>query len=447
MSSAMRVKSDPSSARFLAAGVLAAALVMLFALPSYAGVGDAFTQALEKGPIYAAIAAFVGGVGCSLTPCVFPMIGITVAVFGAKQSKSRWNAMALSSTYVLGIAVMYTALGVAAGLAGSMFGAFLGNRWVVTGIAIVFVALAMSMFGAFEFVLPSSLTNRAANVGGVGYFGAFLLGLVSGVVAAPCTGPVQTGILIFIGKTQNPWLGALVEFLFSIGLGLPFWLVGTFAISLPKSGRWMNWVKSFFGVVLLIVAGYFLKNAFPQVTKALPTAGWFPIAAAAIGLAGLGLGAIHLGFDEGRARAARKAIAVAASVAGFVGAIAWLEMPRFDPKAEIVWMTQEKEALALATQQKRPVLIDFTAEWCAACKKLARTTFVDPKVRPELERFVMLKIDATNDDDPAVVDVSERYKVKGLPTVILMDSSGAEKQRFTDFVEPGPFFEAISGVK
>lgn len=447
MSSAMRMNPDRSPIRHLAAGSLAAALVLLFAVPSYAGVGDAFTQALEKGPVYAAIAAFVGGVGCSLTPCVFPMIGITVAVFGAKQAKSRWSAMALSTTYVLGIAMMYTVLGVAAGLAGSIFGSFLANRWVVTGIAVVFAALAMSMFGAFEFVLPSSLTNRAANVGGVGYVGAFLLGLVSGVVAAPCTGPVQTGILIFIGKTQNPWLGALVEFLFSIGLGLPFWLVGTFAISLPKSGRWMMWVKSFFGVVLLIVAGYFLKNAFPQLTKALPVASWFPIAAAAIGLAGLLLGAIHLGFDEGRARAARKLIAIVAAVLGFVGAIAWLEMPKFDPKAEIVWMTQEKDALALAKEKKRPVLIDFTAEWCAACKKIARTTFVDPKVRPELDRFVMLKIDATNDDDPAVVDVSERYKVKGLPTVILMDSNGVEKQRFTDFVEPAPFLDAISAVK
>lgn len=447
MSSAMRMKSDRSSARFLAAGVLAAALVLLFAAPSYAGVGDAFTQALEKGPVYAALAAFVGGIGCSLTPCVFPMIGITVAVFGAKQAKNRWNAMALSTAYVLGIAVMYTSLGVAAGLAGSIFGSFLANRWVVTGIAVVFAALAMSMFGAFEFVLPSSLTNRAANVGGVGYFGAFLLGLVSGVVAAPCTGPVQTGILIFIGKTQSPWLGALVEFLFSIGLGLPFWLVGTFAISLPKSGRWMNWVKSFFGVSLLIVAGYFLKNAFPQLTKALPVAGWFPIVALVIGTAGLALGAVHLGFDEGRGRAVRKGIAVAASVIGFVTAIAWLEMPKLDPKAEIVWMTQEKEALAVAKEKGRPVLIDFTAEWCAACKKIARTTFVDPKVRPELERFVMLKVDATNDDDPAVVDVSERYKVKGLPTVILLDSNGAEKQRFTDFVEPAPFHAALILVK
>ncbi len=447
MSHSTRNALDRRGWLLAAAGMVVALILITLSSPARAGVGDAFTQALEKGPLYAALAAFLGGLAASLTPCVYPMIGITVAVFGAKKARSRWHAMALSTTYVLGMAAMYTPLGVAAGLTGSMFGAVLANRWVVTGIALVFVALALSMFGAFEFVLPSSLTNRAANVGGVGYLGAFLVGLVSGVVAAPCTGPVQTGILIWIGKTQSPWLGGMTEFLFSLGLGVPFWLVGTFAVALPKSGRWMNWVKSAFGVILLVLAGYFLKNAFPAVLKSLPIASWVPIVAIALGVAGLLGGAVHLGFDEGRARSVRKLAAIAASVVGFVVAIAWLEMPRIDPKAEIAWMTQEKDALALAAREKRPVLVDFTAEWCAACKELARITFVHPDVRPELDRFVMLKVDSTNDDDPAVIALSERYKVQGLPTVILIDSTGEEKRRFTEFVEPGRFLSALREIK
>jgi thiol:disulfide interchange protein DsbD len=425
-----------------------AALVLLTSAPAWAGgLGDAFTRALEKGPVYAALAAFLGGLGASLTPCVYPMIGVTVAVFGAKKAKSRWHAMALSTAYVLGMAAMYTPLGVAAGLTGSLFGAALASKWVVAAIAVIFIALAFAMFGAFEFVLPASLTNKAASVGGVGYFGAFVLGLVSGVVCAPCTGPVMTGILLWIGKTQNPWLGGLTLFLFSLGLGVPFWLVGTFAVSLPKSGAWMNGVKSFFGVVLLVIAFYFLKNAFPVITKLVPIASWVPAAAGALAIVGLAAGAIHLGFDEGRARAIRKTVAIAATVFGCVVAITWLEKPRVAPQQELAWVTKEPEALAQAKAAKRPVLIDFTADWCAACKELARVTFTEPQVREQLDRFTLLKIDCTDDEDPTVADIRARYKVAGLPTVIILDSDLKERQRFTEFVEPPRFFESIKDVK
>jgi thioredoxin:protein disulfide reductase len=439
----------PSAVRSLRAVALAAAsLVLLIASPAWAGgLGDAFTRALEKGPVYAGIAAFLGGLGASLTPCVYPMIGVTVAVFGAKKAKSRWNAMGLSTVYVLGMAAMYTPLGVAAGLTGSLFGAALASKWVVAAIAVIFIALALAMFGAFEFVLPSSLTNKAASVGGVGYFGAFVLGLVSGVVCAPCTGPVMTGILLWIGKTQSPWLGGLTLFLFSLGLGVPFWLVGTFAVSLPKSGAWMNGVKSFFGIVLLVIALYFLKNAFPQITKLVPIASWVPIAAAVIAIAGLAAGAIHLGFDQGRATAIRKTAAIVAAVLGTIVAITWLEKPRVSPQQELAWVTKESDALAQAKAGKRPVLLDFTADWCAACKELARVTFTEPQVREQLDRFTLLKVDCTDDDDPAVADIRARYKVAGLPTVILLDSDLKERQRFTEFVEPPRFFASIKDIK
>src|SRR5882724_2895039 len=195
---------------------------------------DLFTSSLARGPQYAILAAFAGGLLVCLTPCVYPMIAITVSVFGARQSRSRLHAMGLSTAFVLGISAMFTPLGVVAGTTGKLFGSTLSNPFVLAFVAIVFLALAASMFGAFEFVLPSSLNNRLATLGGSGYGGAFLIGLVSGLIAAPCTGPVLTGILLLIGKTRSAGLGAAAMLAFSLGLGLPFWLVGTFAVSLPK---------------------------------------------------------------------------------------------------------------------------------------------------------------------------------------------------------------------
>lgn len=200
---------------------------------------DAYSQALERGPLAAVGAAWLGGVLVSLTPCVYPMIAVTVSVFGAREAKSRFEGVLLSLAFVAGIVAMFVPLGVVAGLTGSLFGAALQNRWVITAISVLFVAMAFSMFGAFEFALPSSLTNRLATLGGIGPRGAFVLGLVSGLVASPCTGPVLTGILAFIAKTRSVALGAGSMAAFAIGLGLPFFLVGAFAVQLPKSGRWM----------------------------------------------------------------------------------------------------------------------------------------------------------------------------------------------------------------
>ena len=425
-----------------------------------ASAADRFTSALEQGPLYAAGAAFIGGFLTSLTPCVYPMIAVTVSVFGARQSKSKGEAMLLSTVFVLGIAAMFTPLGLAAGLTGSLFGSLLSNRWVVIGIALVFLALAGSMFGLFEFVLPSKLTNRLATAGGVGYGGAFVLGLVSGVVAAPCTGPVLTGILLWIGKTQSPVLGAAALFAFSLGLGIPFWLVGTFAVRLPKSGSWMLGIKSFFAIVLTVVALYLVKNAFPEVASLLPT-NYYVLGGAVVAIVvGVALGAIHLSFGASTSHTVRKSIGTLLCVVGLIVAITWLELPKNsagdsqafatnDPTLNkpIAWLTDTQQASDTAKANKQPLLVDFTAEWCGSCKRIARETFPHPLVRPHLERFVMLKIDATNDDDPRVVETQKKYNVVGLPTVILFDSEQKEVKRFTDFVPPEVFSKAIADLR
>ncbi len=336
----------------------------------------------------------------------------------------------------MGIASIFTPIGLAAGLTGSLFGSVLSNPWVIWAIAGVFLALSASMFGAFEFVLPSALTNRLALVGGIGYGGAFALGLVSGVIAAPCTGPVLTGILLWIGKTKSAGLGAGVLFAFSIGLGVPFWLVGTFAVHLPKAGRWMLGVKSFFGVVLAAAALYFLKNAVrPLAHLARPTDSFLFVSLGLV-VFGVALGAIHLTFaDTSRWMQFRKGAGILGAVAGLFLFVSWVELPR----AHLEWEISERAARERALAETKPVLIDFTAEWCGACGELARNTFADPSVMAEASRFVTLKVDATQEEDPLVDHVKDKYGVLGLPTVILLGKNGDERLRFTEFVPPPGF--------
>lgn len=405
---------------------------------------DAFTAALAKGPLYAALAALFGGLLVSLTPCVYPMVAVTVSVFGARQAKHRWEGALLSAAFVLGIMAMFTPLGVAAGMTGSMFGSVLQNRWIVVAIAALFLLLAASMFGAYEFGLPSALTNRLAEIGGIGYKGAFLLGLVCGLIAAPCTGPVLTGILTWIAQTKSAGLGAAAMAAFSLGLGAPFFVVGAFAVQLPKSGRWMVHVKSALGLVLVIVALYFLSTAFTSLGAfATPSPTFFAVAGATV-VVGLLLGAVHREFSEpGLGVKLSKAAGIAlVSVAGF-GLVAGATKPT----GSLAWEKGGVHAAQeRAKRERRPLLVDFTAAWCAACKELDKITFAAPEVNAEASRFVAVKVDATHDDDPAVVATLERYGVKGLPTVLIFDSSGREARRFTDFVPPERFLSEIKSV-
>jgi thioredoxin:protein disulfide reductase len=427
----------------------AVTLVVLMLLPALALAADEpdlFTRWVQKGPAFGGLAAFIGGLGVSLTPCVYPMIAITVSVFGAREAKSRTQAMLLSTAFVGGIICLFTPMLVGAALTGGLFGAFLANKWVVLGLVVVFVAMAASMFGAFDLTLPEGMMQRLATVGGIGYGGAFLLGLVSGLVAAPCTGPVLTGILLWIGQSRNVWLGTIVGASFSIGLGVPFWLVGTFAISLPKGGKWMLGVKSFFGIVMLVVALYFLKNAFPALRNVARPDMQFMLIALGVAVAGVALGAIHLAWDDGGlATKVRKSVGIALAVGG--AALFWTSCDM--PKGSLTWEHSEAEASARAKAEKRPMLIDFTAEWCGACKEIAKETFSDPRVveKAVSAKFVAIKVDATNDEDPQVDAVKGKYKVVGLPTVVIYDSSGNERKRFNEFVGPEPFLAAIKDIE
>lgn len=415
------------------------------ALAASAATPDAFTAALGKGPIYAALAAFLGGLLVSLTPCVYPMVAVTVSVFGAKQVASRWHGVALSAAFVAGIVAMFTPLGVLAGLTGSVFGSALQSPWVLVGIAALFLVLAASLFGAFELGLPAVLTNRLAELGGLGFRGAFLLGLVCGLIAAPCTGPVLTGILTWIAKTQSAGLGAAAMSAFSFGLGVPFFLVGAFAMQLPKSGPWMVHVKSLLGIVLVVVALYFLATAFPVLASFVRPAPWFLAVAAAVALAGVLFGSVHRDFAEaGWGNRAAKVVGIVLTCVG-----AFLLVSGFNkPQATLSWLEVPwEDARQRALAESRPMLVDFTAAWCGACKELEKHTFAEPVVAQEASRFVAVRVDATDDEDPSVEAAMQEFRVVGLPTVVVFDSAGQEAARFTDFVEADPLLEVLRRVE
>jgi thiol:disulfide interchange protein DsbD len=422
-------------------------------LPSLLSTGVAGGETQDRlrglleaaGPVLAIGIAFLGGVLTSLTPCVYPLIPITVSIFGARQA-SRGQAAVLSGLYVLGIAAMYTSLGVGAALTGKAFGGVMANPWVIGVVALFFVAMAASMFGAFEVALPASLQARLNTVGGTGRAGAFAMGLVAGVIAAPCTGPVLASILLLVAKQGSVAMGAGLMLSYALGMGLLFFAIGAFSVSLPKSGAWMETVKSVFGVALLAGAAIYLRDLVPGLRplfSAAPQAAWI---AAAVASAGVLLGALHLSFHGAPPERAWKALGVALVVGGALYASGAAAARERAHGAGFAWLRSEPEALALARAEGRPVIIDFWAEWCTACKELDKVAWADPRVREAASRFVTLKVDGTEETE-AIARVQEKYGVVGMPTVVFIDSKGRElRDRVVGAVEAEEMLKRLEAV-
>jgi thiol:disulfide interchange protein DsbD len=435
----------------LAFAVFAAVLWLpdLMSSGSTGPTGDlALGALLGRGSWLAYLVAFAGGVLTSLTPCVYPLIPITVSIFGARKAGSRGEAALLSGLYVLGIAVTYSALGVGAALTGQAFGSVMQNGWVMGGVALVLVVLAASMFGAFDLALPSSLQERLQKVGGAGRAGAFAMGLVAGVIAAPCTGPVLAAALTFIAATGSVALGVGIMFPYALGMGLLFFLIGAFSISLPKSGAWMETVKSVFGAALLAMAGIYLKDLLPglrPIFSALPAAA---VVAGLVAGAGVMFGALHHSFHGGPAERALKAFGLTLLVGGVIyGAGAAGARERHRAAAGFAWLHAEPEAVALARAERRPVIVDFWAEWCTACKELDKVAWADPRVREAAARFVKVKVDGT-EDRPEIQAIQERYRVQGMPTVVFIDSAGLQvSDRIIGAVDADEMLQRLRAVK
>ena len=416
---------------------------------------SSFEGALSSGSWGLAIGvSFVAGLLTAMTPCVYPMIAITVSIFGASQAKTKLHGAGLSTMYVLGMSALFTPLGLVVGLTGGVFGDTLSNPWVVFPMALFFVVMAASMFGAFELSLPPSVQNKLAQMGGLGPKGAFVLGLVGGLIAAPCTGPVLGFLLAWISTTQNAVLGGLALFAYSLGIGLPAWLVGTFAINLPKSGQWLEWVKSFFGIVMVGAALWFTKDFIPvgdgnlgDLVERTPI--WLAATVSTL-VVGLAMGAIHLSFhDASKLTLARKATGIALAVVGGVGSVAWIAAaPPLPPGARIAWMDDYEAARELARTENKPLLVDFGASWCQACGELERNTFSDRRVIAEARRYVPVRVDLSPGPDvERGRELLAQYSQRGLPFVVIHDSEGEEAQRVTAFIEAEQMLQMMQAVQ
>jgi thiol:disulfide interchange protein DsbD len=438
---------------------LALAILPVVALADDGGGSDtgAFQRYLAQGAAFALAACYVGGLATSLTPCVYPMIAITVSIFGAKEAQSRWQGALLSLTFVVGIVALFTPMGVVSAMTGKGFGSALGNPWVVGAIALVFGALATSLFGAFELALPASLNNRLSGVGGAGYRGAFLLGLVCGLVAAPCVGPFLFGLLGWIATTRNIALGSAAMAFYGLGLGTLFFVVGTFAVNLPKAGAWMMGVKWIGGVCLAYMALAYIRDALPHdvLLKVASPGIVYGVVGMVVLAAGLALGGTHVAAERRRSPIAHlskplKLASIVPAIAGLFMVLSWHQVSTAATQSAsaLRWETSEQAAIKRANDEHKPILIDFGATWCGACKELEEKTFPDPKVRAEGARFVALHVDASDDDDPAVAKVRQKYHAtEGLPVVVLLDSQGQEAKRFTEYVPPDRFAAALATVQ
>jgi len=254
-----------------------------------------------------------------------------------------------------------------------------------------------------------------------------------------------------IATTKNVALGSAALFSFALGLGVIFFIAGAFAVNLPKGGAWMMGIKWISGVGLAYMAFSYLRDKFEPVRNLVdhPSYGFGALAGVVL-LIGLALGIVHMLAERRKSPIAHlskpmKLASIIPAVAGAAMLFSWIGLNHnVDPNApEIAWMTKEPEALAKANAEGKPMLIDFGAEWCTACKELEHETFPDSNVRTEAQKFVALRVDATDDEDKEVIRLKDKYKVVGLPTVIMLDKGGKEVVRFNEFVKPDKFYAAM----
>ena len=372
---------------------------------------------------------FLAGLALNLTPCVYPLIPITVGFFSRQSEGKTSRTFGLALAYVLGMSVTYSALGVFAALSGSLFGSWLQKPAVLVVIALVVLALALSMFGLYEIQAPHFITDRTGSKGGV--LGALTMGLFVGFVAAPCIGPFVLSLLTYVAQQGSAPLGFGLFFTLAMGLGLPYLVLGTVSGSLkamPRSGEWMIAVRKVFGFVLVALAAWFLRPLLPE--------GVFAWAVAVPLLAG---GVWFLFFERSGAglgwfRALKVAIGIALLAVG-----AWFAVP--SKKGEgLAFRPYSDAALAEAAAAGKPVVIDFFADWCLPCKELEKFTFTDPAVAKALEGWVLLKADLTKSSSPEVAALRTRWNVQGVPTIVFLGPDGKEtRKRVVQFEKPAAF--------
>lgn len=398
---------------------------------------------------------FLVGVGLAFTPCVFPMFPILSSLIAGQQDLSTKKAFSLSFVYVQGMAVTYAALGLVVASLGGQVQGYLQHPTVLISFSILFVLLAMSMFGWYEIKLPSGMMNKLTQVSnqqkGGNYVGVFMMGVLSGLIASPCTTAPLSAALLYVAQSGDYLVGGLTLYVLSLGMGLPLLLLGTSGGKLlPKAGGWMEQVKTLFGFIMLVVPLILLERIV-DIEIIWLMAGLLALATA------LYLHHWQSGQSQGKLKTALWFAATLLVVTGASltknyfwptkAAVAQAEVQTHGFR-QVANLSELKEEIAKASSEGRLVMVDLYADWCVACKEFEHYTFPDAKVQEQFAHFELIQIDLT-ESDAKTIELMEEYTVFGLPSILFFDSQGNEllEQRVTGFLNAKDFAEHLSKVR
>jgi thioredoxin:protein disulfide reductase len=418
---------------------------------------DSFQSALYGDQLlWAGLLAVFAGFLTSLSPCVYPLIPITLSIMGTRHVKSRLHGLSIASVYVSGMMLLYSTLSIFFVSFGWLAGSVLQSPWIIGCLACIFIFLALNMFHAFDFVVPQSVMNRVSRHSGSEYSSIFAMGLFSGVIAAPCTGPILTFILTLVGSKGDIFRGAFLMLLYSFGLGIPFLILGTFSSfigRIPKGGPWMNRVKNVFGVVMLSAALYYLQFIWAWLYDFLihlRTLG-LPMLIILICIS-LTMGALRFSF--------KSKLKTPVFIQGFgvlllAFSLSGLATPLIVYDSLWTIVAKNDQSLTLFQRKideakflKKPVVIDFYADWCVSCKELEQNTYADIDVKKAMKRFVLIKVDVTH-ESKMLNELQKRFGVVGLPTVLFIDSQGILQSslKIFGFIKAKEFLKYLESIK
>ncbi len=398
--------------------------------------GGGIAATLESsGILLGLIFVFLGGLALNLTPCVYPLIPITIGYFGGQSEGKTGKLFLLGILYVLGMALTYSVVGVITALSGSVFGALMQNPIVIVLIAAVFVVLALSMFGLYEIKMPDSMVAKAGGARS-GAFGAFFMGLTMGIVAAPCIGPFVLGLVTYVAAKGDVFYGFIMFFFLAVGLGTPYLFLAIFSgriKSLPRAGFWMEGVRNIFGFILIAMAIYFLDPLLPEFlsTYLLP-----------VFLVG---SAIYILFIDKLANDVKgyRIFKTVFSIFMIVISV-WMLWPAENSSPK--WEKYSEKSYESALNNEK-ILVDFYADWCIPCKEFDALTFSDSRVIDALSEFKTYKVDMTKTMSDETAEIREKFKIVGMPTILLINNKGEEIHRISGFKNADEFLELISDVK
>lgn len=402
------------------------------------GASQGAFQTLEEASPYASknffliiLLVFIGGLALNLTPCVYPLIPVTISYFGSQKGKG--NLIFMAVLYVMGMAVTYSVLGTVAALSGGLFGSLMANPVVLILLALLMVFLSLSMFGIYEFRLPYGLTQLGGGSRS-GYIGSLVMGLTMGIVAAPCIGPFVISLLTYVAALGNPFIGFILFFAMSLGLGIPYIFLAIFSARidrLPRSGEWLNGVRIFFGLVLLGMSLWFIHPLLPRKLSEII----------------LPLYMIPAGFyfavlnRSGESSSGFRKVKISLSLI-IVMAGTWMIKPEPVLMYGPDWQKYDVKLLEEAKNEKKFVLIDFYSDSCIPCKELDAITFRDPQVARVLKEFTLIKVDLTKGG----ADLIKKYNILGFPTVVFIGPDGIERKNFRllGYENPGDFLNRLN---